>query len=240
MWTHLRRLLGAARPPDRHRCRALGLCALCAALVGSLLPNRAAADGRIRLSVEWDKLGDLLRRPEVESSPSWRPDAERSVVQAVRDASHSLLEGGPTAGRWSLVGRDWDAARALMGRTTATDEVQRGRSKRMVLLRGRLIDGPVTPFAQLGLGQWRIDPDTPSRPHESLVAGQLGVGIEYAIAGWASVALEADCTLLDPGRLQPSYPQALEPPGAPLLPRDVRWMHPPALWGSFLAARARF
>ena len=240
MWTRLRRLLGA-RPSRRHRCRAVRLCALCVAVVGSLLPNRAAADAQIRLSVEWDKLGELLRRRDVESSPSWRPDADRKVVQAIRDASHSLLDGGPTLGRWSLVARDWDAARALMGRMTATDEVKRGRSKRMVLLRGRLLDGPVAPFVQLGLGQWRVDPDTPGAiPHESLVAGQLGVGIEYAIASWLSVALEADCTLVDPGRLEPSYPPPLEPPGAPILPRDVRWMHPPALWGSFLAARARF
>ncbi len=239
MWTRLRcLLLGPARPSGRRRCRTLGLCV---ALVGSLLPNRAAADGRIRLSVEWDKLGDLLRRRDVESSPSWRPDADRKVVQAVHDASHSLLEGGPTLGRWSLVARDWDAARALMGRMTATDEAHRGRSKRMVLLRGRLVDGPVAPFVQLGLGQWRIDPDTPGTiPRESLVAGQLGVGVEYAIASWVSLALEADCTVLDPGRLEPLYPRPLEPPGAPLLPRDVPWLHPPALWGSFLAARARF
>jgi hypothetical protein len=240
MWTRLRCLLPNGRPSPRHRCRAQRLCILCLTLVGSLLPNRAAADGGLRLSVEWEKLGALLGRPEVDTCPSWRSDADREVVRAVGAESRSLLEGSPTTNRWSLVAHDWDAAKLLMGRLTATDEVKRGRSNRMVVLRGRLGDGPVAPFAQLGLGQWRIDPDMPAIPHDVLVAGQLGVGIEYAIASWVSVGFEADGTVLDPGRLEPSYPQPLEPRGAPLLSRDVRWVHPPALWGSFLAARARF
>lgn len=243
MWTRLRCLLGTGRRSPRYRCRARGLCMVCMTLVGSLLPNRAAADGGLRLSVQWEKLGALLKRPDAETSPScpsWRSDADREVVRAVGAESRSLLEGSPTRGRWSLVAHDWDAAKLLMGRLTATDEVKRDRSSRMVLLRGRFGDGPVAPFAQLGLGQWRIDPDMPAIPHDVLVAGQLGVGVEYVIASWVSVALEADGTVLDPGRLEPSYPQPLEPRGAPLLSRDVRWVHPPALWGSFLAARARF
>jgi hypothetical protein len=127
-----------------------------------------------------------------------------------------------------------------MGRLAPTDEVKRGRSRRMVLLRGPLADGPVAPFAQVGLGQWRIDPDMPAMPHDAVFAGQVGAGVELALASWVSIALEVDCTLLNPGRLETPY---AEPPallGSDVRPRDARWVHPPTLWGSFVAASARF
>jgi hypothetical protein len=112
----------------------------------------------------------------------------------------------------------------------------------MVLLRGRLLDGPITPFAQLGLGQWRFDPDVPAMPRKALVAGQVGIGVEYVVASWVSIAFEADCTLLDPVRLEASNPQPQphqEPDDLSRAPGD-RWVHPPALWGGFLATHARF
>ena len=240
MWTcvrlrALRRVLGR---PARHRssCRAVGACV---ALAGSLLANRALADVGLRVAVEWEKLGGLLRRGEVAPRPSWLPDADRLAL-ALAPPAPSLLDGAQGPGHWSLVARDWEAARSLMGRLTPTDEVKRGRSKRMVLLRGLFASGPVAPFVQLGLGQWRIDPDMPAMPHDAVLAGQAGAGVELALASWVSVALEVDCTLLNPGRLD--NPDA-EPPallGANPRPQDARWVHPPALWGSFLAARARF
>src|SRR5579859_4757888 len=141
-------------------------------------------------------------------------------------------------GRWSLVARDWEEARLLLGRLAATDEVKRERSKRMVVLRWRVFDGPITPFAQLGLGQWRFDPDTPAMPRKPVVAGQLGFGIEYVVASWVSIAFEADCTLLDPARLEAFNPQPREEPDAQSRLRGDRWVHPPALWGGFLAAYA--
>jgi hypothetical protein len=127
-----------------------------------------------------------------------------------------------------------------MGRLGPTDEIRGGRTKRMVLLRSRILEGPLSPFAQLGIGQWRIDPDMPSMPHNAVSAGQVGLGVEYAPASWLAIAFEADCTLLDPAHLDPPDPLHLERPGAEVLPRDMRWVHPPVLWESFLAARARF
>ncbi len=214
-------------------------------LAACLLANRAVADVGIRLSVEWDKLGALLRTGNSAADAgarlsSWRPGEDRPVSSSPRPEGPTLLDGAEGPGRWSLVARDWEAARLLMGRLTATDEVKRGRSKRMILLRGRLVEGPLVPFAQIGLGQWRVDPDMPAMPHDAVLAGQLGVGVELAVASWASIAVEADCTWLDPARLAPpdSQPRAPVDP-APWVP-DARWVHPPALWGSFLAARARF
>jgi hypothetical protein len=216
--------------------------AACVALACSLLARRAAGDGNIRLAVEWEKLGALLRPEDVTLTPSWRPDADRAVVKAAaHPESRSLFEGTVARGRWSLVARDWDAARLLMGRLAATDEVKRGRrTKRMVVLRGRLFEGPITPFAQLGLGQWRFDPDMNAMPRKALIAGQLGIGAEYVIASWVSIAFEADCTVLDPGHLEPSNPQPSEGPAGQSRSRDDRWGHPPTLWGGFLATYARF
>jgi hypothetical protein len=224
MWTRLRRSPGW-RPP---RCRSSCFLGACLVLAASILPRRAVAASGIRLAVEWDKLGELLRRQDVSLS-AWRPDADHVVP----DGTH-----GP--GRWSLVARDWEAARLLMGRLAPTDEVKRGRSKRMVLLRGAFADGPVAPFAQLGLGQWRIDPDTPAMPHDAVLAGQVGAGVELAVASWVSVALEADCTFLDPGRLGTPEFQPREVLDSQFRPHELRWVHPSALWGSFIAARARF
>jgi hypothetical protein len=194
----------------------------------------------MRLGVEWEKLGALLRPRDVTPSPTWRSDEDRALLKvATHPESPSLFEG---AGRWSVVALDWDAARSLVGRLAATDEVNRGRSRRMLVLRGRLLDGPLTPFAQLGLGQWRFDPDIPAMPRKALMAAQLGVGIEYLIASWVSVAFVADCTVLDPVRVEGSNPQPRphEEPDDPSRPRDDRWVHPVALWGGFLATHARF
>jgi hypothetical protein len=239
MWTRRR---VPAQPGLRGRgpgCRPV--VGTCIALACSLLADRAAADGPLRLAVEWAKLGPFLHPEEATPYPFWQPDADRAVVKAAAHTeSHSFLDGAMGPGRWSLVARDWEEARLLMGRLAATDEVKRGRSKRMIVLRGRVVDGPITPFAQLGLGQWRFDPDMPATPHNALIAGQLGVGAEYVVASWVSIAIEADCTLVDPGRLEASNPQSREVPDVQPRSKGDRWSHPPALWSSFLAAYARF
>jgi hypothetical protein len=239
MWIRLRLPARPGLGGPGSGCHAL--VGVCVALACALRAGEAVAEGPIRLAVDWEKLGVLLHPEDATPPPSWRPDADRAVLKAAAHAeSHSLFDGALGPGRWSLVARDWEEARLLMGRLAATDEVKRGRSKRMILLRGRLVDGPITPFAQLGLGQWRFDPDMPGMPHNALIAGQLGVGIEYVVASWVSIALEADCTLLDPVRLEASNPQPREEPDPEPRWRDDRWVHPPALWGSFLAAYARF
>ncbi len=131
----------------------------------------------------------------------------------------------------SLVARDWDSAKLLMGRLSAVDQVQHGRSWRMALLRARFAEGPLVPFAQLGLGQWRVDPDMPAIRHEQVFAGQLGGGVELILSSWASIALEADCSMLAPEKrlagldLDPRAPARARPgpasprgpgPGVPL------------------------
>jgi hypothetical protein len=221
----------------RSRCGAIGVCA---AIAATLLAGDAGADATVRLAVEWDKLVGLLRGEGAASPGPWRADPDRVISEASRAHAPSLLDGLQGRGRWSLVARDWETARPLLGRLGPTDEVRDGRTKRMVLLRGRLLEGPFTPFAQIGVGQWRIDPDMPAVPHDRVPASQVGFGLEYAVASWVAVAFEADCTLLDPGHLDPTDPLHPVRPGAGIQQRDLQWVHPPALWGAFLAARAQF
>jgi hypothetical protein len=167
-----------------------------------------------------------------------RAGAQERSIQGVPSAAHSPLVEGldglvggffdgfldsiERAARLSVIARDWDAAQLLLGHLSPIDEVLRERSKRMVLMRRRLADGPLVPFLQLGLGQWRIDPDMPAIPHDVVLAGQLGGGLELHLTRLASVAAEAECTVINPAR------------------SEALWIRSSTLWGSFLAARVKF
>ena len=222
---------------NRRRTLAVGGLALAGLL---LLTSRAEAEGGMRLLIDWGKLGILLRRDDAPSpcdSPLEMAARPHLALPDVPRLELPILDGF-RSGRVSLVARDWEAARLLMGRLSATDQVRHGRSRRMVLVRARLFDalaGSLSPFVQVGLGQWRVDPDMPVLPHDVLAAAQAGAGMELLLSRWASIAIEVNCTLLDPERPdRESHPQVGPPRGG------AAWIHPPALWGSFLAARAIF
>ena len=255
MWMRLLRRVSPRRQRGgRARRRGIGLLL---ALAGLLTANRARAEGVTRLSIEWEKLGKILRWGGVSVAPpgAWRAELSPPPPSL---AESPVLEGFRGLSGLSLLARDWDTARLLMGRLSAVDQVRHGRSWRMALLRGRFAEGPIAPFVQLGLGQWRVDPDSPAMPHDVILAGQVGAGVELALSSWASIAIEVDCTALAP---EHRYGDEFEPrqtnvksPAASLggtfaraatgaaLPDSAaaRWVRPPALWGSFLAARATF
>ena len=194
----------------------------------------------MRLLIDWGKVGVLLRREDPPSpceSPREMAAHLRLALPDVPRLELPILDGFQ-GGRVSLVARDWEAARLLMGRLSATDQVRHGRSRRMVLMRARLLDAgasSLSPFVEVGLGQWRIDPDMPLLPHDVVAAGQAGVGVELLLSRWAAIALELDCTVLDPERADREGHVQVEPPRG-----GAAWVHPTALWGSFLAARAIF
>ena len=97
------------------------------------------------------------------------------------------------------------------------------RSSRMVVTRFRLADGRIAPFAHVGLGQWRVDTDLmPVLPNDIELATQVGGGFEIALSRRATLAVEADDTILMRATHEP---QTI--PG-------------PHVWGTFLAARACF
>jgi hypothetical protein len=196
----------------------------------------------MRLRIDWENLGVLLRRDDPVSSPrDWRRDIELLPLRDLPRLELPVFEGVQAfGGRVSLVARDWEAARLLMGRISAADNVRQGRSRRMVLVRARVfdvLDGKLSPFVQLGVGQWRVDPDMPVVPHEVLAAGQAGGGLELVLSRRTSIALEVDCTVLDPERSDPGSRLALDTSTSR---SSGSWIHPTAFWGTFLAARATF
>jgi hypothetical protein len=196
--------------------RVLVSLALIATILGA---QSARADDSIGLTVQWGKLVDVIHRGTAALLPEkgW---------QLGRDDS-----GTPSDDlRWvglsphvTLIARDWDAARVLVGRLSPTDQVRLSRSSRMFVTRLRLADGRISPFAQVGLGQWRIDTDLmPVLPRDVELAGQLGGGFELTLGRLSTVAVEADYTML--------YRERREP----------QMVSEPRLWGTFLVARMQF
>jgi hypothetical protein len=214
--------------------RAIGVCIV---FVGSLYAGGAAADLPIRIAVDWEKLGVLLQRDDAEPPSGRRTETYRDRRPST---ARSLLDAATGSGRWSLIARDWNESRPLMGPSTAIDEVKTWRSRRMVLMRVKLTVGPLAPFAQIGLGEWRIDPDAPSLPHVSLTAGQMGIGLAYALASTISIVVQADCTVLESGPGDTSRSPTGDPLEIPHSPPREKWVHPSVLWGSLFAARLRF
>ncbi len=92
----------------------------------------------------------------------------------------------------------------------------------MVLVRGRLAEGPLVPVVDVALGQWRVDPDMPLLPHDVELAGQLGAGLELDLSSSTQMAFQGNCTVL--------YPD----------PREARWTHRQDLWSGFVALRVTF
>jgi hypothetical protein len=189
-----------------------------------LVANTAGANDSLHLSIDWGKLAALLHDGSaLLPQESWRPFSA-SVDQKTHSASTAASEwrwlgGSP---HLSLVARDWSGAQLLVGHLMLTDQVRLSRSCRMVMSRVRLADGRIAPFAQIGLGQWRVDTDLmPTMHGDSKLAGQVGGGFEVAVSRNAAVALETDYTL--PYREQ----------GDPGLTASRPWV-------TFLAAHAKF
>jgi hypothetical protein len=176
------------------------------------LPARAEDP---RMSAEWSRLVAVLLTP-----PDLLP---RATAPETVDATAAVRWVG-AAPRLSLVARDWAESRRLLGDMGLTDELRPTRSSRMVVSRVRLVDGRVAPFAQLGLGEWRVDTTLlPALPHERVLAAQAGLGFELALAHDTVAAFEADWTLLRPADAS-----------------DVLAQTHPALWGTYVALRMRF
>ena len=193
----------------------------------TLLAPVARADGSTRLSVDWGKLGEVLRQAPGMLLPR-EHDVERVQHGEHAESSEVSLAARPWVGlapRMSLVARDWGSSQLLVGNLTVTDHLRLTRSSRMVVSRVRLTEGRLVPFAQLGIGEWRVDRTlVPALPLNQQLAAQAGAGFELAVAPAFAVALEANWTLLWNDDVASQSQTAARP----------------YLWGSLLAARARF
>jgi len=128
------------------------------------------------------------------------------------------------APRVSLVARDWGSAYRVAGdRLAVVDAVRLSSSTRMVLSRVRLSDRRFTPFAQLGLGQWRIDTNVvPLNRNYTEVAAQVGGGFEVRLSSSWQLAAETTMTVL--------HREGIQAGDAPV----------PQMWSTMFASRLAF
>ena len=112
--------------------------------------------------------------------------AKPELSGTVRSSSLSLTQSYTStpwfgvAPKVSLVARDWGGAKALVGGDIAlTDALRTSHSYRMALTRFRLGSGRFVPFAQVGLGEYRIDTDViPNHVPDTELAALAGGGVE--------------------------------------------------------------
>ncbi len=120
---------------------------------------------------------------------------ERMVAVRRRDTGNSWFALTP---KFSLVARDWSSAYAVAGeRLALVDALRLTSSTRMVLSRVRVNDSRISPFAQVGLGQWRTDPYLlPLSARYTEVAAQATTGVEVRVVGTWEIGLETAMTML--------------------------------------------
>ncbi|MCL2447597.1 MAG: hypothetical protein FWD17_01480 [Polyangiaceae bacterium] len=202
--------------------------------------SAAHADDRPVLAVDWQQLTEAFRAGGAVVAPESANSRRGGVWSMLRmggdprafdgEPEHDDSGGAGDAGEGngtgtdaSIIARDWGGPRVALGHLSTIDRIRLSRSSRMLVGRLRVSAGRITPFAQLGLGQWRLDPDlVPARRSDIAQAAQFGYGFELGVSSRASVAFEADYTLLHRDEPCPSQPNL------------------PELWGAFLAARGWF
>jgi hypothetical protein len=122
---------------------------------------------------------------------------ERIAASRVQNTGSDWFAVAPT---FSLVARDWSSAYKVTGagdRLALVDALRLTSSTRMVLSRVRANDSRISPFAQVGLGQWRTDPYLlPLTARYTEIAGQAATGVEARIIGTWQIALETTMTML--------------------------------------------
>lgn len=193
---------------------------LVAALAVASWAGAAGADEGLRVSIQWARLADALHNGGLlRSQEAWFPASGGRAHFLPTDR----LVGWHLSPQLSVVARDWSGAQPIVGNLALTDRMRLSRSSRMVISRLRFTDGGVVPFAQAGIGQWRVDTDLmPVLPPDTEPAGALGAGLEFCVDQSAVLGVETDYTIL--------YRQQHEP----------QMISGPHLWGTYFAARIGF
>lgn len=123
---------------------------------------------------------------------------ERLEQPYVQSAGNAWFGVAPSV---TLVARDWASAYKIAGdRLSLVDALRLSESTRMVVSRVRLSSFNVsrlTPFAQLGVGQWRTDTNlVPVAVRSIEIATQVGGGIELRLTRSWQLAGEATATMI--------------------------------------------
>lgn len=145
---------------------------------------------------------------------------ERGDKRKVQDTNNDIVTFRPSV---SLVARDWGSSFRVAGdRLALVDALRLTSSTRMVLTRFRMTDARISPFAQVGLGQWRTDPFIlPLTPSYMELAAQAAAGVEVRLMGTWQVAFETTMTTIYRERSDASMPS-------------------PHMWSSAFASRVDF
>ncbi len=155
-------------------------------------PERGTLDwGRVLVEMDQLARGGMEKKPQATPSKSEHQPTTDTYTQ---NATNPWFGVAP---RMSFVARDWGATHRLFGdRLSIVDTQRLTRSARMVMMRVRMNDSRLTPFAQLGLGQWRVDTLLlPLTPKSEELAGQIGGGFELRIGKW-QIAMESTVTAI--------------------------------------------
>lgn len=146
---------------------------------------------------------------------------ERGAKLNVQDTTNDhLVTFHPTV---SLVARDWGSSFRVAGeRLALVDALRLTTSTRMVLTRFRMSDSRISPFAQVGVGQWRTDPYLlPLTPGYMELAAQAAAGIDLRLTGKWQIAVESTMTTMYREHSDKSMPT-------------------PHVWSTMLASRVDF
>lgn len=180
--------------------RKLVLTTLAAAstAVAFAAPAQAAEP---KIDVDWTsfmvKLDAYVRTGSEGPVQQGRALEERTYQPLVQNAGNAWFGVAPSV---TLVARDWGNAFRLAGdQMGLTDAMRLSSSTRMVISRVRLADNRtsrITPFAQLGFGQWRTDTNIlPQYKYSIQVAAQFGGGVELSLAKNWQIACETSATV---------------------------------------------
>ena len=212
-------------PRDARSCPSKPAIFVCVVAAAFFLATAARAETTARWTVDWAKLADVIQNGAAGLIPleTPHPAQARYDSKSPPPGSPWLFPNEAVRLAVSLVARDWGGAQLLVGHLTLIDQLRLSRSSRMIVTRVRIAQGPIVPFVQAGIGQWRVDTELlPKLPRDVETAVQLGVGFEFAFSRAIALAVEADHTLLIRGLHEPQMVSA------------------PYLWATSLAAKFIF
>jgi len=170
-----------------------------AAVAVTAVPSTAQAADETG-SVDWTKFygaaTDVMKGNfQKKEAPTLKAEQHEEATKAANPGGLGTAWFG-VAPKVSIVARDWGEGFRLYGAPMAlSDELRLSRNTRMVLSRVRLGSGRITPFVQLGVGQWRIDTTAlPGMRYGVEVATQTGFGVEAHLARRWDLVAEANST----------------------------------------------
>lgn len=185
---------------------------LATAVAAGTFLTGASAKADQQIAVDWMRA--LTEANYVAKTGADVLDAPRCVVagcQTTLSATSALPErirhphldlGDPSAfsfaPRFSLVARDWSSSYKVTGdRLALVDETRLTTSSRMVLGRIRVNQSRISPYAQVGAGQWRIDPYLlPLHQQFTEIAFEGAVGLDVRLIGTWALAAQTSTTML--------------------------------------------